>query len=128
MDEDGFQQVRHRKNTRKNIFDIVIDEMRSSIYALGEEIRAARYKSRQRVAGQSYEGQEEWRAECQPANPADGEGSGVKGDRELGSAKEAPNNKEALEIPCNHQKKLWKVKNPKKWRWMETSNKVVMKQ
>ena len=41
MDEDGFQQVRNRKNTRRNIFDIVNDDLRSSAYALGEEIRVA---------------------------------------------------------------------------------------
>ena len=113
MDEDGFQQVRHRKNTRKNIFDIVIDEMRSSIYALGEEIRAACYKSRQRAAGQSYEGQEEWRAECQPANPADGEGSGAKGDRELGSAKEASNNKEGPGNTMQSPKETMEGEEPK---------------
>jgi hypothetical protein len=46
LDEDGFQQVRNRKNTRRNIFDLVNDEMRGSAYALREEDRAARYRSR----------------------------------------------------------------------------------
>lgn len=45
VDEEGFQQVRNRKNTKINIFNIVNDEMRSSAFALAEEARAARYRS-----------------------------------------------------------------------------------
>ena len=73
-DEDGFQQVRNRKNTRRNIFDAVDDDMRSSAYALREEIRAAQYRSRQR----------EWRNEGQGANLAMREEGEVEGCRDPG--------------------------------------------
>jgi hypothetical protein len=56
VDEDGFQQVRHRKTTRKNIFDIVNDDMRSNTFALGEEIRATRYTALQKEVGHTTEG------------------------------------------------------------------------
>lgn len=44
--EDGFQQVQSRKNTKKNIFNIVNDEMRSSAFALEEETMATLNKSK----------------------------------------------------------------------------------
>jgi hypothetical protein len=47
VDEDGFQQVRHKRNTKRNIFDIVNDELRSNAVALEEEVRAAWYRSKQ---------------------------------------------------------------------------------
>ena len=46
MDEDGFQQVKNRKNTKRNIFNIVNDEMKSNAFALAEETRAARNRSK----------------------------------------------------------------------------------
>lgn len=46
VDEDGFQQVKNRKNTRRNIFDTVNDEMRSNAFALAEEVRAARHRNK----------------------------------------------------------------------------------
>ena len=46
MDEEGFQQVRNRKNTKRNILNIVNDERRSSAFALAEEIRAAKTRSK----------------------------------------------------------------------------------
>ena len=45
VDEDGFQQVKNRRNTRRNIFDTVNDEMRTSAFALAEEVWATRYRS-----------------------------------------------------------------------------------
>jgi hypothetical protein len=60
VDEDGFQQVRHKRNTKRNIFDIVNDELRSSAVALEEEVRTARYRSKQREmeASRRKEGQD----------------------------------------------------------------------
>ena len=46
VDEEGFQQVKNRRSTRKYIFDTVNDEMRSSAFALAEEVRAARLRSK----------------------------------------------------------------------------------
>jgi hypothetical protein len=57
-DEDGFQQVRHRKNIRRNIFNIVNDDMRSNAQALGEEVRAARFRAQQNEARHAAERQE----------------------------------------------------------------------
>ena len=45
IDEDGFQQVINRKNTRRSIFNTINDEMRSNAFALAEESRAARFRS-----------------------------------------------------------------------------------
>jgi hypothetical protein len=56
MDEDGFQQVNYRKNARRNIFDLVDDDMRSSAYAVREEVRAAQYRNRHRDIGHTTEG------------------------------------------------------------------------
>ena len=56
MDEDGFQQVKSRKNTKRNIFNIVNDEMRSSAFALAEETKAARNKSKS-LKGEASQGQ-----------------------------------------------------------------------
>lgn len=47
IDEDGFQQVRHRRSTWRNIFDIVNDNLRKNALELGEEVRATRYRSKQ---------------------------------------------------------------------------------
>lgn len=47
IDEDGFQQVRHRKNAQKNIFDIVNDDLKKSAFELGEDVRAPCYRSKQ---------------------------------------------------------------------------------
>ena len=91
MDEDGFQQVRNRKNTRRNIFDIVNDDMRSSAYALAEEVRAARFRSKQRMAGHAGERQEEWQTEDQPANMVVGIRSNAEGSKDLGPAGENQN-------------------------------------
>lgn len=44
VDEEGFQQVKNRRNARMNIFNVVNDEMRSSAYALAEEVRVARHR------------------------------------------------------------------------------------
>jgi hypothetical protein len=92
LDEDGFQQVRNRKNTRRNIFDLVNDEMRGSAYALIEEDRAARYRSRQRADGHALERPGEWRHEGQTENLDMGEGSDVEGYKDLGPARENQNN------------------------------------
>ena len=46
VDEDGIQPVKNRKNTKKNIFNIVNDEMRSSATALAEETRAAKNRGK----------------------------------------------------------------------------------
>ena len=43
VDEEGFQQVKNRRNTRRDIFNTVNDKMRSSAFALAEEVRAARH-------------------------------------------------------------------------------------
>lgn len=32
IDEEGFQQVKNRKNTRRNIFDHVVDDLRKHAY------------------------------------------------------------------------------------------------
>ena len=45
VDEEGFQHVRNRRNTRRNIFNTVNDKMRSSAFALAEEVRAARHRN-----------------------------------------------------------------------------------
>ena len=45
VDENGFQKVKNMKNPKRNIFNIVNDEGRSSAVALAEEIRAARNRS-----------------------------------------------------------------------------------
>ena len=91
MDEDGFQQVRNRKNTRRNIFDIVNDDMRSSAYALAEEVRAARFRSKQRMVGHAGERQEERQTEYQPANMVVGIRSNAEGSKDLGPAGENQN-------------------------------------
>ena len=44
IDEDGFQKVINRKNTRRSILNTINDEMRSSAFALAEESRAARLR------------------------------------------------------------------------------------
>lgn len=46
VDGGGFQQVKNRKNTKRNIFNIVNDELRSSAFALAEDTRAARNRSK----------------------------------------------------------------------------------
>lgn len=46
-DEDDFQQVWYWKNTRRNTFDTLNDEQRSSAFALGDKIIAARYWAKQ---------------------------------------------------------------------------------
>ena len=45
VDENGFQPVKNMKNPKRNIFNIVNNEMRSSATALADEIRAARNRS-----------------------------------------------------------------------------------
>ena len=89
-DEDGFQQVRNRKNTRRNIFDIVDDDMKSNAFALREETRATLYKSRQKAAGHTHERPEEWRNIGQTANLVLRGGCGVTGNGESGSARGNP--------------------------------------
>ena len=49
VDEDGFQPVRNRKNTKRNIFDLVDDERSSSAQALAEEIKTARNRAKSLV-------------------------------------------------------------------------------
>jgi hypothetical protein len=51
------QQVRHRKNTRRNIFNIVNDDMRGSAYAPREEVRVARFRAQQNEEGRLPEEQ-----------------------------------------------------------------------
>jgi hypothetical protein len=66
--------------------------MRSSAYVLGEEVRATRYRSRQREAGHKLGRQEECRTESQPrAKLATGSGSETVGCRDLVFEKVAPN-------------------------------------
>ena len=66
MDEEGFQQVKNRKSTRKNIFDVINDEERSSAYALAEEARAARNRTKS-LAGETSRMRD---LQAVPENPA----------------------------------------------------------
>lgn len=61
VDEEGFQTVKNRKNTRRNIFPIVNDERRSSAFALAEGVQAARYCINQQG------GESSWLADNMPA-------------------------------------------------------------
>lgn len=45
VDADGFQQVKKRKNTKRNIFGISNAEARSNAYVQVEEIRSAMHRS-----------------------------------------------------------------------------------
>ena len=59
IDEDGFQQVRYRKNMRMNIFDLVDDSLRENAFVQREEggITPSRYMQHQRRSNQDTSNQ-----------------------------------------------------------------------
>lgn len=98
VDEDGFQHVRHRKNARRNIFDIVNDDRRSIAFTLGEEARAGHYRAQQMELGHTSGGQEERRSEGGEGIQLQGQPRAMEAQNKVGGPRNVTSPpKEALE-------------------------------